>query len=85
MYGIVSGVEGLAFIKLKGLGKCILEISWGQLEEFWGAMEEALSGLHACLLLHRDVKPYNMLMIDNILVLHDFDVSCLSHDSKQLQ
>lgn len=48
-------------------------------------MEEALSGLHACLLLHRDVKPDNMLMIDDKLVLNDFDVSCLSNDSQQLK
>lgn len=33
VHGSVSGVEGLAFIKLKGLGKCISEISWEQLGE----------------------------------------------------
>ncbi|KAG0580507.1 hypothetical protein KC19_4G178500 [Ceratodon purpureus] len=83
--GIVKGVEGLAFIKLKGCGRCISSMSWEQLAEFWTAMEKALSGLHVCSLLHRDIKPDNMLLIDEQLVLNDFDISCLAGDSVQLK
>ena len=31
--------------------------------------------------LHRDVKPENMLIINNDLVLNDFDVSCLANST----
>ena len=85
VHGRVKGVKGLAFIKLKGSGRCISSISWDQLAEFWIAMEKALSGLHRCSLLHRDIKPDNMLLIDEQLVLNDFDISSHADDLVQLQ
>ena len=42
---------------------------------------QAVTGLHMAGVLHRDVKPKNMLIINNDLVLHDFDVSCLANSS----
>jgi hypothetical protein len=80
----VKGVRKLGFIKLQGLGKCISDISWNKIEEYWTKMESALSGLHARKLLHWDVKLENMMLIGEQLVLHDFDVSCRFDAREQL-
>jgi hypothetical protein len=80
----VKGVRKLGFIKLQGLGKCISNIPWDKLEEYWTKMESTLSRLHACKLLHQDVKPENMLLIKDQLVLNDFDMSCFSNAGEQL-
>jgi hypothetical protein len=82
--GEVKGVGKLGFIKLQGLGKCISDISWNKIEEYWTKMESALSGLHARKLLHWDVKLENMMLIGEQLVLHDFDVSCRFDAREQL-
>ena len=42
---------------------------------------QAVMGLHMAGVLHRDVKPGNMLIINNDLFLNDFDVSCLTNSS----
>ncbi len=42
---------------------------------------QAVTGLHMAGVLHRDVKPENMLIINNDLVLTDFDVSCSADSS----
>jgi hypothetical protein len=75
-FGKVKGVGKLGFIKLQDLGKCISDIHWDKLEEYWTKIESALSGLHARKLLHRDVNPVNILLIGEQLALNDFDVSC---------
>ena len=75
-FGEVKGVGKLGFIKLQGLGKCISNILWDKLKEYWTKMESTLSRLHARKLLHQGVKPENMMLIGKQLVLIDFDVSC---------
>ncbi len=42
---------------------------------------QAVTGLHMAGVLHRDVKPENMLIINGDLSLNDFDVSCLADTS----
>ena len=42
---------------------------------------QAVMGLHRAGVLHRDVKPENMLIVNQDLFLHDFDVSCLVDSS----
>ncbi len=42
---------------------------------------QAVTGLHMAAVLHRDVKPENMLIINGDLFLNDFDVSCLADTS----
>jgi serine/threonine protein kinase len=83
-FGNVEGIEGLAFIKLQGCGTCISTIEWEELPSFWAAMAKAISGLHKWSVLHKDVKPENMLLIDKKLVLIDFDISCLESEKEQL-
>jgi serine/threonine protein kinase len=83
-FGNVEGVEDLAFIKLQGCGTCISTIEWEELPCFWAAMAKAISGLHKWSVLHKDVKPENMLLIDKKLVLYDFDVSCLESEKEKL-
>jgi len=43
---------------------------------------QADTGLHMAGVLHRDVKPDDMLIINGDLFLNDFDVSCLAGTSE---
>ena len=42
---------------------------------------QAVTGLHAAGVLHRNIKPENMLQINSDVFLNDFDVSCLRTSS----
>lgn len=87
-WGIVQGVgNGLSFIMLEGLGTPLSasHVSSNEsLAMYWSQAYQALSSMHAKRVLHRDVKPSNMVLISGALVLNDFDVCCSLDDEKEL-
>lgn len=48
----------------------------------WLQATQALSALHGAKVLHRDVKPDNLLLRQGSLLVNDFDVSCLASDNQ---
>lgn len=82
---VSSGVlPGLAMLELAGFGEPLQNhhMQPGSLGMglVWDQASEGLSAMHAAGVLHRDLKPSNMLVIDGIVKLSDFDVSCHMED-----
>ena len=84
-YGKVNGVgDGLAFLKLEGVGNPFIAsdaASDAAFVSLWEHARDGLAGMHARRILHRDVKPSNMIIIHGSLLLNDFDVSCSLDDT----
>jgi len=55
-------------------------MAWGKL---WKEASDALEAMHKARVLHRDVKPSNMVIIGGALMLNDFDVSCNLDDNSR--
>jgi len=79
-YGVVKGAgEGLAFILLDSVGTPFTATdasSDAALASLWDQASDALDAMHRKHILHRDVKPSNMILIHGSLLLNDFDVAC---------
>ena len=88
-WGKVNGVgAGLGFVQLAGVGEPLTAAHVtdpASLILFWEQASQGLAALHAKHILHRDVKPSNMVIIHGELVLNDFDVACTLEDKSQLE
>jgi serine/threonine protein kinase len=78
-HGSVSGAGSeLSFVILEGVGEPLTFVHIRdntECDRLCTQMCDALSSLHEARAYHRDVKPSNMIMIDDNLYLNDFDVS----------
>ena len=89
-HGKVEGVgDNLSFIQLEGFGVPFNSQVFSKEEEkdflmFWGHASKALKSLHDNKVIHRDIKPNNMIIIKGTLMLNDFDVSCCTTDDANL-
>jgi hypothetical protein len=86
-YGsVIGGGDGLSFILLEGVGVPFVSshLSDSTITSLWEQSSDALSAMHRAGVLHRDVKPSNMIIIHGALVLNDFDVACELKDDQQL-
>ncbi|KAA6421293.1 MAG: hypothetical protein FRX49_08779 [Trebouxia sp. A1-2] len=82
VFGSVEGAGlGWSFLKLQHIGNSFQAVPLTMLPHYWSCAQQAVMGLHMAGVLHRDVKPGNMLIINNDLFLNDFDVSCLTNSS----
>ncbi|KAA6428919.1 MAG: hypothetical protein FRX49_01029 [Trebouxia sp. A1-2] len=82
VFGSVEGAgAGWGFLKLQHLGCSLQAVSLNKLPRFWSCAVQAVTGLHMAGVFHGDVKPGNMLIINNDLVLIDFDVSCSTNST----
>jgi hypothetical protein len=88
-YGVVSGCgDGLAFLILDGLGSPFAASHAATDAAFASLWEQARAGLlamHNKRVLHRDVKPSNMIIVHGALLLNDFDIACSLDDERELQ
>ena len=79
-YGIVNGAgNGLSFLCLSGVGTPFVSShvdSDDSLSSYWDQAAHGLDAMHKKRILHRDVKPSNMIIIHGALLLNDFDISC---------
>ncbi|CAL8464685.1 g4220 [Coccomyxa elongata] len=85
-----SGVlPGLAMLELAGFGKPLqshhMEPGSLGMGLVWDQASEGLSAMHAAGVLHRDPKPSNLLVIDGVVKLSDFDISCRMEDESARQ
>lgn len=79
-YGTVQGAgDGLAFLLLEGVGvpfRATHVSTDAALASLWEQASHGLAAMHEKRVLHRDVKPSNMIIIHGSLQLNDFDVAC---------
>lgn len=79
-YGTVQGAgDGLAFLSLEGVGtpfRATHVSTNAALASLWEQASHGLDAMHGKRVLHRDVKPSNMIIIHGALQLNDFDVAC---------
>jgi serine/threonine protein kinase len=78
-HGSVAGAgPSLSFIVLEGIGEPVTSMhirDSNECDRLCKQVCDALEALHKAGVYHRDVKPSNMIMIDDNLYLNDFDVS----------
>ncbi|KAL3142534.1 hypothetical protein ABBQ38_002856 [Trebouxia sp. C0009 RCD-2024] len=82
VFGSVEGAGVVwGFLKLQHLGNGLRAITPSTLPGFWSNAFQAVTGLHMAAVLHRDIKPDNILVVNNELHRNDFDISCLVDSS----
>jgi hypothetical protein len=88
-YGVVQGAgDGLAFLLLDGVGTPFAAShvsSDAALASLWQQAAHGLDAMHAKRVLHRDVKPSNMILLHGALLLNDFDIACELHAERELE
>ncbi|XP_024520586.1 spindle assembly checkpoint kinase [Selaginella moellendorffii] len=86
----VGNREGVfQFLELDGFGEPFRAKHVSDLastEMMWNQAFEGLRHLHRKSILHRDVKPDNMLVFKgNVLKINDYDISCFKTDRQELR
>lgn len=88
-WGNVLGAgDGISFLVLEGVGTPFTASdvsSDAALSSYWDQASQALAAMHSSRILHRDIKPTNMIIIHGALVLNDFDIACSLDDDAQLK
>jgi len=78
--GTITGAgNGLSFIMLEGVGQRFTSVHVNTSDSFsmlWDQAYAAVTAMHGCRVLHRDIKPDNMVLINGALLVNDFDISC---------
>ena len=87
-YGDVKGAgDGLAFLLLSGAGIPFHSShvsSDAALASLWEQASHGLDAMHKKRILHRDVKPSNMILIHGQLLVNDFDIACEMDSSSEI-
>lgn len=82
-------LPGLAMLELAGFGEPLqshhMEPGSLGMGLVWDQASEGLSAMHAAGVLHRDPKPSNLLVINGVVKLSDFDISCRMEDESARQ
>ena len=94
--GVIVGVSAgdekeeektpLLFLELEGLGVPLersLVLKNETFESYFNQAVLGLQHLHAKGVLHRDMKPSNIMLIDGVIKVNDFDCSCRLADNTE--